>query len=252
MSAGKMNDAMIINIPSLARMEKGFLGDDLQRCRDANVQMVCIPQSVIYELTNVTLNGYNNEQDIIHHTLFNQNILDKLTKDLETIENTSRDASAQLTRLLKLSRDEYSNYTTLFASSQLVSTYPDISAFAAVTLPRSVEEKLSYEQRNALKELNALYNGIQAEKKEDNKEALKRSKETLESYKKQIEQLSVKISELETEKVSLQTKLILEQGKAISELRANPAHVLDGDEILRNHWDNVLAEKFDGGGYYDD
>jgi len=233
---------MLDGKPSLAKMETGFLDADLQKCRDANVPMVCIPQSVIYELTNFTNNGYNNEQDIIHHTLSNQDRLDSLTKELENIHKYINSTKTNLDIALELAKQQYADYTSLFIHNNKINNFdfPDVSAFAAIELPKTAEEKLSSNQLTAINDLNKLFSGIRCEKKENVEEALNACKEQLVKTKKHVEELSNYLLKLENQKSAVQTELLLEQGRAIIELKNNPARVLDGDEILRNHWENAL------------
>lgn len=244
MSVTEMKKTLDCLQPSLGTMESGLLHAEMRRCRDADVPMVCVPQSVIYELTNISKNGYNNEQDTIHHELSNQNKLDCLCKHLETVSHAIKTTISNLDIALKIAESEYTHYTTLFIHSNKANNFdfPDVSSFASIDISKAAEEKLSDDQKNTIAKLNKLFAGVKCDKK-DVEDALNESKKSLNNTTNHIVKLSATLVKLEKEKAEIQTELILEQSRALAELKNNPARVLEGEEILQNHWENCLRVK---------
>jgi hypothetical protein len=219
---------------------------ELKECRDANVPLVSIPQSVIYELTNVTLNGNNNEQDIIHHTLSNQSKLDELTQKLKQYDNDMEHLSSSLNFWLVAANKEYAKYISLYETSLKPIEKHDLSTLFELNISKNVELLLSNEQIKGIENLRDLYKGLGFVDKKYIYELLESQKKIIQRHNKLIEHYAKSIVELNTFKNNTQTELILEQGRAISELKTNPARLLSGDEILRNHWENALMEEEDG------
>lgn len=198
--------------------------------------MACTPRervvttSIPTSATHIVADATNIRFDklgVIVHKPSNTELIETLTTQIKDLEASRQEHISTFIKLTKLIKDTYNTvlaceyYKSVVESGQrngVIDILPESSALEILGDEFNIKnDKAALEIR--INELRA----------------------TIKQYSDEMARTKIAIHEYPGKITALHTKIILEQFKYMQEMQANPAKILDSEEVLAAYWENELT-----------
>lgn len=210
------------------RRSRFFLDYEKEACIAANVPIVQIPDSVLYQLTQLIGQEDNSSYiDLVQNVNPHQQKLDLLTSQLEEKNALMAKYRAELSAALQAIVD-LQNQRVQQAVQQATQQILQEQKILPITLPNETMRTLTSNETSLL--TNANQSLILAHTLNDAEYATK-----LTQLRDKITAISDKINATNNDRIDIQSSLVIEQTKALSFIAATPPKLLSGDEIISNY-----------------
>lgn len=210
------------------RRSRFFLDYEKEACIAANVPIVQIPDSVLYQLTQLIGQEDNSSYiDLVQNVNPHQQKLDLLTSQLEEKNALMAKYRAELSAALQAIVD-LQNQRVQQAVQQATQQILQEQKILPITLPNETMRTLTSNETSLL--TNANQSLTLAHTLNDAEYATK-----LTQLRDKITAISDKINATNNDRIDIQSNLVIEQTKALSFIAATPPKLLSGDEIISNY-----------------
>jgi putative ubiquitin-RnfH superfamily antitoxin RatB of RatAB toxin-antitoxin module len=210
------------------RRSRFFLDYEKEACIAANVPIVQIPDSVIYQLTQLICQEDNSSYiDLVQNVNPHQQKLDLLTSQLEEKNALMAKYRMELSAALQAIVD-LQNQRVQQAVQQATQQILQEQKILPITLPNETMRTLTSNETALL--TNANQSLTLANTLNDAEYATK-----LTQLRDKITAISDKINATNNDRIDIQSNLVIEQTKALSFIAATPPKLLSGDEIISKY-----------------
>lgn len=210
-----------------------FLDHEREACIAAEVPIVQIPDSVIYQLTHIAGQEDNSSYiDLIQPMNPHQRELDLLTSQLEEKNTLITKYRAELSAALQAIVD-LQNQRVQKAVQQATQQILQEQKISPITLPNETMRTLTSNETTLLATTNQSLTSVNTIS--DTEYTTK-----LEQLRAQITTISDKINATNNDRIDIQSNLVVVQSKALSFASTAAPKLLSGDEIVSNYMFNNI------------